>query len=130
MLKHLLRWSITTHYLDDFIRIVPCELASTLAQDEKDYFDLTNTLGIPRNPAKDRCGTTVEVLGIEIDTSTFEARLRTFAGGTPRYLSSMVSFFSTTSTVEQFKSLQTLVHAVLEVSTTPRKTISEEITSA
>ena len=75
MLKHLLQWSATTHYLDDFIRIVPCELASTLIQGEKDYIDLTNTLGIPRNPSKDRCGTTVEVLGIEIDTSRFEARL-------------------------------------------------------
>ena len=75
MLKHILGWTITTHYLDDFIRIVPCELAPAIAQDELDYSDLTNILGIPRNLAKDCRGTTVEVLGIEIDTTTLEARL-------------------------------------------------------
>ena len=75
MLKHILGWTITTHYLDDFIRIVPCELAPALAQDERDYSDLTKILGVPRNLAKDCRGTTVEVLGIEIDTTTFEARL-------------------------------------------------------
>jgi len=75
MLKHLLQWFDTTHYLDDFIRVIPKQQAHTLTQAEKDYIDLTNALGIPRNISKDYCGTIIEVLGIEIDTSVFEARL-------------------------------------------------------
>ncbi|HEY5813549.1 MAG TPA: reverse transcriptase domain-containing protein [Terrimicrobiaceae bacterium] len=75
MLKHLLQWSDTTHYLDDFIRVISKQQTHTITQAEEDYLDLTLVLGIPCNTSKDRCGTTVEVLGIEIDTSIFEARL-------------------------------------------------------
>lgn len=43
--------------------------------DHKGYKDLTNCLGIPHNDAKDSTGTVYSVLGIEIDTDTFEACL-------------------------------------------------------
>ena len=40
-----------------------------------DYNDLTNALGLDRNDSKDVSGTTVECLGVEIDTMEMTARL-------------------------------------------------------
>ena len=39
------------------------------------YIDITDSLGIPQNEKKDHDGHTAEVLGIEVDTDLFEARL-------------------------------------------------------
>ena len=39
------------------------------------YIDITDLLGIPRNEKKDHDGCIAEVLGIEVDTDLFEARL-------------------------------------------------------
>ena len=63
------------HYLDDFIRIVPPNTFDSVDQINHEYRILTDVLGIPRNDAKDYQGTVVEVLGIELNTNLFEARL-------------------------------------------------------
>ena len=65
------------HYLDDFIRVIPQHQAtlSFLQQAETEYHILTSLLGVPENKKKDAIGTVVTVLGIQIDTNTFEARL-------------------------------------------------------
>lgn len=39
----------------------------------EDYIKVTDDLGIPRNDAKDHEGEVAELLGIEHDTTTFEA---------------------------------------------------------
>ena len=75
MLRSCLQWDSITHYLDDFIRIVPEAKADSVPQADLDYIQLTDALGIPRNDRKDCCGTVIEVLGIEIDTIRFMARL-------------------------------------------------------
>lgn len=77
MIETYLQWERLLHYLDDFISVLQA-LAATpeqLAVNHKDYNALTDCLGIPRNEAKDCTGTVCTVLGIEIDTNTFEARL-------------------------------------------------------
>jgi hypothetical protein len=76
MLQSWLRWTVL-HYLDDFIRVIPQHQAtlSFLQQAETEYHILTSLLGIPENKKKDAIGTVVTVLGIQIDTNTFEARL-------------------------------------------------------
>ena len=63
------------HYLDDFIRVIPKKEADSIPQAFKDYIEFTDALGIFRNDSRDRCGTVVEVLGIEIDIIKFIARL-------------------------------------------------------
>ena len=59
------------YYLDDFIVIISCSpgaACSFLARFDAVFAYLTNRLGIPYNRSKDVAGTTVTVLGIEIDT--------------------------------------------------------------
>jgi hypothetical protein len=77
MLHSYLGWQELVHYLDDFIYIKPATQCSpeALQADDQAYIALTDLLGCPRNNVKDARGTQVEVLGIIIDTSTFEARL-------------------------------------------------------
>ena len=75
MLRFYLQWDLTAHYLDDFIRIVPKAETGSIPQADLDYIQLTDALGLPRNDSKDCCGTAVEVLGIEVDTTRFMARL-------------------------------------------------------
>ena len=75
MLRSCLLWSSIKHYLDDFIRIVPKKHAEPIPQSFHDFIQLTDAPGIPLNDSKDCCGTVVEVLGIEIDSSSFDARL-------------------------------------------------------
>ncbi len=70
-----LRWNLC-HYLDDFIAVFNAKTTATqLFAEERAYIQATNLLGIPRNKKKDCCGTKVSVFGIEVDTSTFTARL-------------------------------------------------------
>jgi Reverse transcriptase (RNA-dependent DNA polymerase) len=76
-LQSYLNWDLLVHYLDDFIRAIPYDLATPdyLAQQSQDYRILTDLLGIPRNDKKDELGQTVSVLGYLIDTNKMEARL-------------------------------------------------------
>ena len=75
ILRCRLKWHSTVHYLDNFIRILPESEAHSIPQAAKDYIQLTNTLSLPHNNSKDCCSTVVEVLGIELNTFFFEARL-------------------------------------------------------
>lgn len=77
ILESKLRWSNLHHYLDDFIRVIKPspDTPMILSNLSKDYIQITDELGIPRNDAKDHEGQVAELLGIEHDTSTFEARL-------------------------------------------------------
>ena len=63
------------HYLDDFIRIIPPNSLESFEEVDRKYRTLTDVLGIPRNDSKDCQGTVIEVLGIELDTNLFKARL-------------------------------------------------------
>jgi hypothetical protein len=65
------------HYLDDFISIFPEKQRSTEAIRHAAalWVETTNDLGIPRKDSKDELGTTVTVLGLEIDTIASEVRL-------------------------------------------------------
>lgn len=74
ILEAWLGWELF-HYLDDFIRVVPCDYKRQLSIDDSDFHHLTRALGIPENSDKEAQGTTIEVLGIEIDTIALEARL-------------------------------------------------------
>jgi hypothetical protein len=67
------------HYLDDFIFTVPQSLATPrfLSNINTDFNLLTQALGLPMNTDKDRGGTKVVILGVEVDTTTMEARLPT-----------------------------------------------------
>jgi hypothetical protein len=47
----------------------------TLSRINEDYNALTDILGLLRNDSKDTAGTTIEALGIEIDSITMTARL-------------------------------------------------------
>jgi hypothetical protein len=70
-------WNHLHHYLDDFIRVIPPTektAAMTLLHHEE-WDSATTGHGIPRQPAKDAQGQVVDILGIEHDTRTFEARL-------------------------------------------------------
>ena len=53
----------------------PIATPAFLAQSDIEYHQLTAILGIPENTSKDITGSIAIVLGIEIDTNTFEARL-------------------------------------------------------
>ena len=75
ILQSFFNWTLMAHYLDDFIRIIPPNCPESLEQIDHEYITLTSALGIPRNDSKDYRGTVVEVLGIEVDTILFEARL-------------------------------------------------------
>lgn len=75
LLTLLLPILLYLHYLDDFITIVPAHLTSYVAQFCILWAALTDFLGLVRNDSKDGMGTTLECLGIEIDTVLMEARL-------------------------------------------------------
>ena len=75
ILRICLLWHTIIYYLDDFIRIIPKQEAASIIEADIDYIHLTDALGIPRNDSKNRCSTVTEVLGIEIDTTRFIARL-------------------------------------------------------
>jgi Reverse transcriptase (RNA-dependent DNA polymerase)/RNase H-like domain found in reverse transcriptase len=77
ILQSYLNWELLAHYLDDFIRAIPHDVATPdyLAQQIQDYIVLTDLLGIPRNDKKDELGQKVTVLGYLIDTAKMEARL-------------------------------------------------------
>jgi hypothetical protein len=77
MLVSYLHWHDLVHYLDDFIYIKAASNCSPeiFQADDEAYIALTDLLGCPRNDAKDVRGTQVTVLGITVNTSTFEARL-------------------------------------------------------
>jgi len=77
ILQSYLNWEFLAHYLDDFINVIPHDLATPdyLAQQAQDYTILTDLLGIPRNDKKDDLGQEVNVLGYLIDTNKMEARL-------------------------------------------------------
>ena len=72
-----LLWFNLHHYVDDFIRITKASpyTPSIVQTLKEEYIKVTDDLGIPRNDAKDHEGQVAEILGIEHDTTTFEARL-------------------------------------------------------
>jgi hypothetical protein len=63
------------HYLDDFIFAFTAGDPQRVERFHTYYAQLTDYLGIPRNDAKDQEGTCVTVLGFEIDSLRFTARL-------------------------------------------------------
>lgn len=63
------------YYLDDFIFMFSKDKALLAIAVLKAQSELTDILGIPYNKKKDRKGTTVEVLSIEINTVVIVARL-------------------------------------------------------
>jgi hypothetical protein len=76
ILESWLQWSLV-HYLDDFIRVIPRHIATNyfLSNQDRNYHDLTQVLGITENTSKGVTGTIATMLRIEIDTERFEARL-------------------------------------------------------
>ncbi len=76
ILVSYLRW-ILVHYLDDFIAIFTATqaMSNRMRQEARAYVWVTDLLGIPRNDSKDREGTQITVFGIEVNTSSFTARL-------------------------------------------------------
>ena len=70
-----LRW-VLCHYLDDFVAIFKADgLPERLEHKANAYIWLTDLLGLPQHDFKDCQWTETIVLGIEIDTSLFPARL-------------------------------------------------------
>ena len=69
----VLRWAVILHYLDDFFAILPPLANYTLY--EQDFDGLCSDLGLKVNVKKNVCGTLVDFLGIELDSSLMEARL-------------------------------------------------------
>ena len=78
ILATFLCWQRLHHYLDDFIVVFSGQASQhkpILAQASADYIHITNALGVPRNDTKDAAGTVVQILGVEVDSKRFEARL-------------------------------------------------------
>ncbi len=70
-----LRW-LLYYYSDNFVAIFRSDpLLERLMAEANAYIWLTDLLGLPRNNSKDCQGTLVTVFGIEVDTSSFTARL-------------------------------------------------------
>ena len=63
------------YYFNDFIRIIPPNSLESFEEVNRKYRAFTDVLDILRNDSKDYQGTVIEVLGIELDTNLFEARL-------------------------------------------------------
>ncbi len=64
------------HYLDDFVAIFKADaLPERLERKTNAYIWPKDLLGLPQNDSQDCQGTKVIVFGIEIDTSSFTARL-------------------------------------------------------
>ena len=75
ILQTFLLW-VVFHYLDDFMTILPPSASTALITATKDDYRVISTeLGIPPNDSKDQEGTTVDLLGIEVNTNTMMARL-------------------------------------------------------
>ncbi len=76
ILVSYLRW-ILVHYLDDFIAIFTATQATSnrMRKEARAYVWVTDLLGISRNDSKDRERTQITVFGIEVDKSSFTARL-------------------------------------------------------
>ncbi len=75
IIASFLRW-VLCHYLDDFVAIFRSDTSpERLVAEANAYIWLTELLGVPRNDSKDFQGTVVTVFGIEVDTSSFTARL-------------------------------------------------------
>lgn len=83
MLAEALHWILISllpqlqlvHYLDDFIAIIPREQQYLIEEFHRIYASVTSFLGLLRNLTKEDEGTTLECLGIEIDTLAMVARL-------------------------------------------------------
>jgi reverse transcriptase-like protein len=75
ILQSWLNWDLLQHYLDDFILVIPVAAQHTIPTINAEYIEITNILGIPRNDSKDRVGTVLTVLGLEIDTNLFTLRV-------------------------------------------------------
>lgn len=68
-------WLRLRHYLDDFIGVLPPELAHRHGLVHAKFRSWIDYLGLIHAEKKDAEGTVVDVLGIEIDTEKMEARL-------------------------------------------------------
>ena len=69
-------WPTLHHYLDDFITILsPNHAEWDTPNISRRWIQITDELGIPRKESKDEQGTTVNILGIEVDSLAMEARL-------------------------------------------------------
>lgn len=74
-------WTVDTsvlmeHYLDDFVFAIPTTAPTALTNlVSLRWLRVLQYLGMIPNTAKDQQGTTIEILGIEIDTLRMEARL-------------------------------------------------------
>lgn len=75
ILTCLLTWLLLTHYLDDFIAVVPARCPQQVTIFEATWDSITDKLGLLQNTSKSAKGTRLECLGIEIDTVSMEARL-------------------------------------------------------
>ncbi len=75
IIASLLRW-LLCHPLDNFVAIFRSDTSpEKLVAEANAYIWLTNLLGLLQNHSKDCQGTVVTVFGIEVDTSSFTARL-------------------------------------------------------
>jgi hypothetical protein len=73
ILENELGWSAILHYLDDFLAVISSTQDATLYAE---HFDsLCADLGFAVKEKKSITGTTVDFLGLEIDTQAMEARL-------------------------------------------------------
>lgn len=63
------------HYLDDLIFILPCEQFTIKQQVHFFYRTLVAALGLILSLRKDGEGATLEIIGVEIDTTTMTTRL-------------------------------------------------------
>lgn len=70
-----LGWEKTCHLLDDIIHIVPQSQYQQLESKVRNFVQLTNFLGIPRNDSKFELGQVITVFGYELDTTSFTIRL-------------------------------------------------------
>lgn len=75
ILEVLLPNVLLRHYLDDFIFVLPAGDSHRAPLVHETWRAITDFLGLYRNDSKDAEGTCVEVLGIEVDTMSMQARL-------------------------------------------------------
>jgi hypothetical protein len=73
ILQRAIHPAFTYYFLDDFILIIPRAIPAQQACSI--WTSTTTLLGVPRSDPKDRQGQIVDILGIELDTIKFEARL-------------------------------------------------------
>lgn len=75
MLQSWLGWDLTSYYLDDIIHVFPQNLSHLQDSKSREYIELTDLLGVPRNDEKDAMGQTIVVMGYILDTLLFEMRI-------------------------------------------------------